>query len=511
MIPSKPVWSPGEERVERANLSRFMRFVREETGNADVNSYAPLYRFSVEQPDRFWTLLWDFCGIRGSGDRSCVIVDADRLPGARWFPNVSLNFAQNLLRFDDERVAIRFRTANGDNLTTSYAQLQRQVAALAAALRAQGIAPGDRIAALAPACPDALIAMLATASIGAVWSARAPTGDLDDACRRLADLAPRLVFVADGAAGAGTLRALRAAVPGLATLVQLSGVEATPICEAATALADFVAPFADAASDYTPVAFDHPLYLTEAGDERVVHGAGGTLIQHLKEWVLHVDLKREDKVLFHAGIDSMAWYWLASSLAVGATIVLLADAELPADGPRLWDRVDEFGITVLGVHSDWLNAAATAGGVPKDSHRLLPLKTILTAGGTLAPESYDFVYRDVKERVFLSPISTGGDTLACFAIGAPLLPVWRGELSCRGLGMKVEVLDAQGTPVVGEAGDLACTAPFPSLPLGFWNDAGDARFQAAFFGKHPGRWCRGERAVLTARDGLIPMPGDPRR
>jgi acetoacetyl-CoA synthetase len=278
--------------------------------------------------------------------------------------------------------------------------------------------------------------------------------------------------------------------------------------DGAISLQDFIAPFSDAELEYTAVPFDHPLYLTRAVlpanlGEVLVHGTGGTLIQHLKELVLHADLKREDKIFFHAGNDSTAWYWLASSLAVGCTLVLHAGSELSPDDASLWDLVDEFGISVLGVHGLWLDAAARAGLKPLETHRLLSLKTILTAGAAMAPESYEYVYQSVKERVLLSPIGTGGDTLACFALGAPLLPVWSGEIACRGLAMKVEVVDADGEAVVSAMGDLACSAPFPSMPLGFCNDDDGQRFAAAYFSRHPGRWCSGERALLTPRESLV--------
>ena len=500
----KPLWIPSQDRVDRANLSRFMRFVRAEGGNADLNSYAPLYRFSVDQPEKFWTLLWDFVGIRGSGERSPVLLDAEGMATARWFSGVSLNFAQNLLRFDDDRIAIRCHDVDGEHPPISYAQLQRRVAALSAAMRAAGVGVGDRVAAVLPNVPDALIAMVATASVGAIWfGCPSRLARENDVATLLAPLTPKLLFLGDH------LDLDVAALPGLETIVSVGAPNAAADGRnRSVPLGDFVAAFADADLEFTSVAFDHPLYLThttlpDGAAEHVIHGTGGTLIQHLKELVLHVDLKREDKMFFHAGNGAMAWYWLASGLAIGSTLVLHAGAELAADATALWDLVDEVGISVLGLHSQWLDAAATSGLQPAQSHRLLSLKTILAAGAPLAPESFEFVYRDIKERVLLSPISTGGDTLACFALGAPTLPVWRGEVSCRGLGMKVEVLNAAGEAIVGEAGDLACSAPFPSMPLGFWNDPDHVRYNAAYFSRHAGRWCRGERATLTSRESLV--------
>jgi acetoacetyl-CoA synthetase len=449
-----------------------MRFVREETGNADLNSYAVLYRFSVDQPARFWTLFWDFVGIRGSGEREPVLDPGEQLAEARWFPGVSLNFAQNLLRFDDDRVAIRWHGAGEDRDTLTYAQLQRRVAALAAALRAEGVEAGDPVVSRLPHVPDALVAMLACASLGAIWFACPP----------------------------GLSAAAEASV--------LAHVGEARVLAADEDIDTLVAAHAEAPHDFAALPFEHPLYLTVAGErgapELLVHGAGGTLIQHLKELVLHVDLRREDKLHFQASGDSLAWYWLASALATGCTLVLNAAAEPAPDGATLWDLVDEAGISVLGVHGDWINAAAASEVAPRQSHRLLSLKTLLVAGTPPSPAAYDFAYERVKERLLLAPVLIGADTLACFALGAPVLPVLRGEVQCRALGMRVEVLDADGAPVVGEPGELACSAPFPSLPLGFADDADGARYLARYFSRHPGRWSRGERATLTARESLIP-------
>ena len=487
------MWSPSQDRLDRANLSRFMRFVREEVGNADLNSYAVLYRFSIDQPAKFWTLLWDFVGIRGSGERTPVLVNDDGMALARWFPGVSLNYAQNLLRFDDERIAIRSHGSAEEHEDITYGQLQRRVAVLAAAMRSAGVVPGDRIAALLPNIPDTLVAMLASAAIGATWFACPSHLPQDDALAAMQSVEPALIF------------STPERLPLAARLASGRIVVVGPTGD----LEDFARPFEAADIEFEALPFDHPLYLTctqvnRGARELLMHGAGGTLIQHLKELVLHVDLRREDKVFFHAGTDTMAWYWLASSLATGATLVLHSGDELPPHGAALWDLLDEYGISVLGVHSQWLDAAAGSGLKPMESHRLLALKTILTAGARLSPAAYEFVYRDLKQRVLLAPISTGGDTLACFALGAPVLPVYLGEIPCRGLAMRVEVLDSDHEPVVGDVGDLCCTAPFPSMPIGFFDDADSLRYDAAYFSRHPGVWCHGERATLTTRESLIP-------
>ncbi len=494
----KPLWIPSQDRIDRANMSRFMRFVRAETGKADLNSYAPLYRFSVEQPAQFWTLLWDFVGIRASGDREPVLVADEGMASARWFPSVSLNVALNLLRFDDDRTAIRWIRDGGEDVVITASELVQRVAALAAGLRARGVGPGDRVAAMVPAEPDTLIAMLATASVGAAWFACPAHFRSAQLAPSLEALHPELLFATSAADFDG--------LPvGNAPRILLGAGRGEPD----TGLDAVLAAHAGAASDYAMVPFEHPLYLTcasgaDGASEILVHGAGGTLIQHLKELVLHADLKREDRVYYQAGTDTLAWYWLASTLATGATLVL-HEAPFAPGGPGLWDLVDEAGLTVLGLRADWLDAAAQAGVMPRETHKLLSLKTILTAGGSLSPETYGFVYADVKERVLLLPAITGTDTLACLAIGAPLLPVSAGEIPVRALGMRVEVLGENGVPVVDTEGDLACTAPFPSMPLGFWNDVDGSRYAAAFFARHAGVWCRGDRALVTASDAIVPL------
>jgi acetoacetyl-CoA synthetase len=354
------------------------------------------------------------------------------------------------------------------------------------------------VAALVPAEPDALVAMLATASVGAAWFACPAHMDRAQLGARLDALEPELVFAVAASDIAGLpLDATPRILLGAGRADPADGLEAV------------LATHAGAAPDYAMVPFEHPLYLTCAtgatgAPEILVHGAGGTLMQHLKELVLHADLKREDRVYYQAGTDTLAWFWLASSLASGATLVL-HDTHFAPGGSGLWDLVDEAGLTVLGLRSDWLDAAAASGVLPRETHKLLSLKTILTAGAALAPATYEFVYRDVKDRILLAPAVIGTDTLACLAIGAPVLPVSAGEVPCRALGMRVEVLADNGVPTVDAEGDLACSAPFPSMPLGFWNDIDGARFAAAAFSRHAGAWWRGDRATLTPNDAIVPV------
>ena len=514
---AKPIWEPGKERVEAANINRFMRFVREQTGNEDLRRYAPLYDFSIRQPAKFWKLVWEFCGIRASGDLDPVVVDGDRMPGATWFPNVRLNFAQNLLRHKDDRIALIARNEWGHKREYSYAELHEEAGKLSHALRAAGVGMGDRVAGFMPNIPETVIAMLATASLGATWSSCSPDFGIDGVVDRFGQIAPKVLFTADAYGYGGKrfdclekIRGVLAKIPSVEKVVVIpySG-DALKLGGIANAVAwpDFLGTEKHAL-EFTPTPFDHPLYImyssgTTGVPKCIVHGAGGTLIQHLKELVLHTDLKREDKIFYYTTCGWMMWNWLVSSLAVGASVVLYDGSPFHPDGNVLWDLADEVGISVFGTSAKWIAAVEKAGIKPRESHKLLALKTILSTGSPLADESFDYVYRDVKERVMLSSISGGTDIVSCFALGCPLLPVYRGELQCRGLGLAVAILDDDGKPVRGEKGELACTAPFPCMPVGFWNDPDGAKYKNAYFSKVENVWCHGDHALLTEHDGIV--------
>jgi acetoacetyl-CoA synthetase len=512
-----PIWEPGKERVEGANISRFMRFVREQTGNDDIRRFSPLYEFSIRQPEKFWPLVWEFCGIRASGDFSEVLVDGDKMPGARWFPGVRLNFAQNLLRHKDDRLALIARNEWGGKREFTYADLHDQVGRLAHALREAGVGVGDRVAGFLPNIPEAVIAMLATTSIGAVWSSCSPDFGINGVVDRFGQIAPKVLFTADTYGYGGKrfdclakMRSVLEQIPAVEKLVVIPyGGDAPKLdgLRGAVAWPDFLGDEVQPLR-FEMLPFDHPLYImyssgTTGVPKCIVHGAGGTLIQHLKELVLHTDLKREDTIFYYTTCGWMMWNWLVSSLAVGATIVLYDGSPFHPDGNVLWDLVDEVGIDVFGTSAKWIAAVEKAGLKPRESHKLLSLKTILSTGSPLADESFDYVYRDVKERVMLSSISGGTDIISCFALGSPVLPVYRGELQCRGLGLKVEVLNDAGEPVREEKGELACAAAFPCMPIGFWNDPQGEKYHNAYFSKVPNVWCHGDHALLTERDSII--------
>ncbi|MGD9583029.1 MAG: acetoacetate--CoA ligase [Lysobacterales bacterium] len=514
---SELLWQPSAERVERANLSRLIRHIHDQV-DAQVNGYPALYEFSVKYPEKFWLAVWDFCGIRASGEREPVLVDAERMPGASWFPNVRLNFAENLLRFRDERSALMFCNEAGSSRELSYRELYDQVSRLSAALAAAGVVAGDRVAAFMPNIPETVVAMLATTSLGAVWSSCSPDFGANGVVDRFGQIEPKILFSADAYLYGGKtfdcldkLREIAARLPSVERIVVVPYIDPAPALDGldrAVLLPDLVAPYPVATIAFPRLPWAHPLYIlyssgTTGIPKCIVHGAGGTLIQHLKELVLHADVKREDKLFYYTTCGWMMWNWLVSGLATGASVCLFDGSPFHPDGNVLWDLADRFGISIFGTSAKYIAAIDKAGIRPGNTHKLLNLKTLLSTGSPLAPEGFDYVYREIKDRLLLGSISGGTDIVSCFALACPILPVYRGELQTRGLGMKVEILDEDAKPVRGRPGELACTAPFPCMPVGFWNDPDQSKYHAAYFEHFPNVWCHGDFATLTEHDGII--------
>ncbi len=510
----QPIWTPSLFRIADANLTRFMAQVA--ASGVPATDCETLYRWSVDEPAAFWEAVWDFSGVVGDRGTGPSLVEGSRMPGARWFPAARLNFAENLLRGPDEEPAIVFRNERGDRRELSRGQLRAEAARIAAGLARDGVGPGDVVAGFLPNVPEAVVAMLAAASIGAIWTSCSPDFGGQGVLDRFGQVKPKVLFTADGYYYAGKTVDSRNTVAGV--LEALPSIGRVVLVPYLAAPADAAPPgravrFAEYGERGTPprylrLAFDHPLYVlyssgTTGVPKCIVHGAGGTLLQHLKEHRLHTDVKPGDRLFFFTTCGWMMWNWLASGLAAEATIVLYDGSPLHPGPGVLWDMAADEGVTIFGTSPRYLAAIEKAGYRPRDRHGIATLRTLLSTGSPLGPEQYDFVADAIGPDVQLASISGGTDIVSCFALGNPLLPVYRGELQCRGLGMKVEVWDESGRPVTGEKGELVCTAPFPSMPIGFWGDRDGSRYRAAYFERYPGVWHHGDYALLTARGGLV--------
>jgi acetoacetyl-CoA synthetase len=512
------LWQPSAERRENANITRFMEFVKKEY-DVDVGDYAALYQWSIENPVAFWDLLWDFAGIKAAHKGEVVLAHANRMPGAKWFPDARLNYAENLLRQCDQRhFGISFRGENGEIRRLSYSDLYRQVSQLAQALKNDGVKPGDRVAGVLPNLPETIIAMLSSASLGAVWSSCSPDFGVAGIVDRFSQIAPRVLFVCDGYFFNGKafdrvdqIEPLLKALPSIQKTVLISYLKsgAFKSRNQVSLWQDYLGDFPENRPiDFVPMAFDDPLFIlyssgTTGPPKCIVHGVGGTLIQHLKEHLLHVDIHPGDRLFYYTTCGWMMWNWLASALASGAELVLYDGSPLYPTVDALFDLIDEFRITIFGVSAKYIDAIKKSAVIPKKSRDLSSLKSILSTGSPLAPEAFDFVYDLIKSDVCLSSISGGTDIISCFVLGCPVLPVRRGEIQCRGLAMNVDVYDENGRSLQGEKGELVCKAPFPSMPVGFWNDPDQSQYHAAYFEKYPRVWRHGDYVALTESGGMI--------
>lgn len=513
----KPLWIPDESRRSKANLSRFTRLVNERF-TQNISGYEALYRWSTDNSTEFWTLMWEFGGVIASRPYTGVVKNYDDMFNCEWFEGARLNFAENLLRYRDGQTALIFKGEAAPPRRMTYQELYVEVAQLAHALRRAGVQQGDRVAGFMPNMIETVVAMLAATSIGAIWSSCSPDFGFQGAMDRFGQIQPKVIFSANGYSYNGRnfdvlskVRQITEEIPSIEKAVVVPYTEPEPKIDdirGAVLYRDFLEKEAGPEIVFAQLPFEHPVYImyssgTTGVPKCIVHGAGGTLLQHLKELILHTDLKREDTIFYFSTCGWMMWNWLVSSLAVGATLVLFDGSPFYPEPGALFKLAQDENISVFGTSARYLASAEQAGVRPKDKYNLSALKTILSTGSPLAPESFRYVYREIKEDVCLSSISGGTDIISCFALGNPTGPVYEGELQCRGLGMKVQVFDSYGQPLTGKKGELVCTEPFPSMPVFFWNDPDDKKYFSAYFETFKNVWHHGDYVELTETGGMI--------
>ena len=513
---SKLLWQPSEERIKNTNMYHFIEYVNARL-RMNVADYGELYDWSIEESPVFWETLWAYSEVIHSRSYDQVVDDIKKMPGARWFEGARLNFAENLLEYRDDRIALSFKGEVRPTVSITYNELYQQVARLAQSLRDLGIQPGDRVAGFMPNMIETVVAMLAATSLGAIWSSCSPDFGIKGVLDRFGQIEPRVLFTADGYFYNGkefdSLERIAEIIKDLPSIEKIVVVPYKDIEPDIGSMANAVL-FADfLASEAEDLIFEqlpanHPLYIlyssgTTGVPKCIVHGAVGTLLQHIKELKLHSDVKREDTIFYFTTCGWMMWNWLVSSLALGARVFLYDGSPFYPDPGAMWQMVQDEKITIFGTSAKYLAALEKTGVKPKQSYGLTSVKAILSTGSPLSAESFEFVYRDIKNDLCLSSISGGTDIISCFALGNPMGPVYASELQCRGLGMKVEAYDEQGYPVTGHKGELVCTLSAPSMPIYFWNDPDNSKYSEAYFDVYPGVWLHGDYIEITEHGGVI--------
>jgi acetoacetyl-CoA synthetase len=516
-VTAGPLWTPSPARIGATNMKRFIDFVAERHG-AKATDYDTLWTWSVTHIDKFWTALWDFCGVKAETRGARALVDANKMPGARFFPDAKLNFAENLLRRNDDRDAFVFWGEDKVRRRLSWRQLQAEVSRLQQALRAEGLRPGDRVAAYMPNMPETIVAMLAASSLGAVFSSASPDFGVQGIVDRFGQIEPKFLIAADGYHYGGKthsvldkLAEVQKKLPSLKRTLIVPYASDKPDLRSlrdARLWADYLKTFDARPIEYTQVPFLHPLYIlyssgTTGVPKCIIHSVGGTLLKHLSEQKLHCDIKPGDRVFWFTTCGWMMWNWLATCLASEATLLLYDGSPFHPSGNVLFDFADAERMTWFGTSAKFIDACNKAGVEPIKTHKLATVRGLGSTGSPLVPEGFDYVYGKIKADMHLASVSGGTDLVGCFVGGNPIGPVWRGEIQAPFLGCAINAFDDDGKPVRAEKGDLVCTKPFPSMPLGFWNDPDGTKYFNAYFARFPNVWCHGDWVEITAHGGFV--------
>lgn len=511
------LWKPSEQQIKSTNMHRFMTLINDNYGNT-FSDYEDLHKWSVENIEKFWAEMWDLADIKASKPYNSVVDDPSKMPGAKWFQGARLNFAENLLRYRDDRTALIFHGEDKVKRELTYAELYKETAKVAKSLKDAGVKTGDRVAGFMPNMPESIIAMLAAASIGATWSSCSPDFGIKGVLDRFGQIKPKILFTADGYFFKGKpldslqrITDIVKQIPSVEKLVVVPFTTNQPeigFSPKAILYDSFKAKDDDLEMVFEQLPFGHPLYImyssgTTGLPKCMVQSTGGILIHHLKELILHTDLTRDDTIFYFTTCGWMMWNWLVSSLAVGATLVLYDGNPFHPAPKALWQMAEDDKITVFGTSAGYLAALENAGVKPKDEVDLSCLRAVLSTGSPLSIESFKFVYNEIKSDLQLASIAGGTDLNGCFALGNPMGPVYAGELQCRGLAMDVLAFDDDGKPIIEEEGELVCAAPFPSMPIYFWDDPDNKKYLSAYFDVYPGIWRHGDFIRITKTGGVV--------
>jgi acetoacetyl-CoA synthetase len=511
MTEQQPLWTPSQARVDASNMTRFIAQVNQ-NHDLSISDYDALYQWSLDQKETFWSEIWDFCEIIGDkGER--ILVGGENIESSQWFPDASLNFAENLLRKRNSEIAIYFRAEDQVEYTLTYKELYEQVASVAAWLKSKGLNPGDRVAAYLPNIPEAVVAMLAATSLGAVWTSTSPDFGEDSVIDRFGQTEPRFLFTVDGYFYNGKKHDINAKVknicaqlPSVEQIIQIDFAGFGNHVDAVSWGEIIAQPVAQI--DFVARKFNDPLYVlyssgTTGSPKCITHKVGGTLIQHLKEHMLHCDVHPGDRVFYFTTLGWMMWNWLVSALASKAALVLYDGSPFYPDGEVLWRYAEDIDMTLFGTSAKYIDAMKNVDLRPRGKFDLSELRIIASTGSVLSPESFDYVYENIKQDVCLASVSGGTDIVSCFVIGCPLLPVYRGEVQCRGLGLAVEVFDDDGNSIKNEKGELVCTQTFPCQPACFWADESGEKYHNAYFARFDNVWHHGDYVMLTEHNGIV--------